>query len=149
MRRLYWVLLFLCLLCSGTRAASLEQINGEVLVNQGSGYRSMQRPIVVAPGDRVMAGPDASARIAYDAHCSVLVHPGSMVTVASRSPCANLSDLAPPSGLGGCSLKSDPRACHIEPEREDIPPLLIGAATLGLAVGGLILLEDDDKPASP
>jgi len=141
-------LLILLLPSSGSRAASLQHLSGNVLVNKGDGFKSAINAGALEPGDRVLAQPGAKAQIVYDAQCAVQVEPGLVVSVAARSPCRDRPDWPRPAGLAGCTLKGDPDTCRIEPDREDIPPLLISAGAFGLAVGGLILLEND-HPASP
>jgi hypothetical protein len=137
------------LLFSAAEAATLEQIQGKVSINQGEGYKDVAGPLVVAAGDRVMASPEGSAQVTYDEQCRIAVRPGSVVTVAAKAPCSGNAEFPLPSGLGGCSLKDgNSKDCHIEPDRTH---LLVGVGAVALGVGGVILLtqdDDDDKPAS-
>ena len=134
------------LLSAATQAATLQHSQGQVLINQGSGFRPAAADVVIKPGDRIMATPGARVVIAYNKQCKMTLEPGAVVTVPAQPPCEKTA-FAPPAKLGGCSLKDDPDGCRIEPEREDYTHLLIVGGAIGLAVGGLLLLEDNG--ASP
>ena len=145
--RVYCALMFCALLGSGTQAATLEQVTGDISINRGSGYLPAKGPTSLKPGDTLMASPGASAEVVYDGSCRIPVEPGALHIVAAKSPCSKHAEWAPPSKLGGCSLKGDSSGCRIEPE-PDRRHWLLGAAVVGAGVGGIILLTQDDDPIS-
>lgn len=63
-------------------AATLTDISGEVRVNGGDGFKIVSGTVTVQPGDIIMAGAKASARIVYSEKYSVPVEPGRIKTVA-------------------------------------------------------------------
>ena len=121
-------------------AATVTPEKGQVLLNQGSGYKLVTQPTEAAAGHLIIANPGASAQVVFPDGCSVSVQPGSVFTVAARSPCQGGSHVE----TGG-SLKDPP----MEEVREERPiaPLIIGGAAI--AVGAVLLLRDKDKAASP
>ncbi len=118
-------------------AATLEGLQGVVLVDRGSGYGAVQGATQLNPGDSVIVNPGGSAKVVYPDGCSVAVVPGSVVAVGAQSPCSMetgaVNNQATESG--GLNMTT----------------LLIGGAIVAGAVTGVILLtdDDDDKPASP
>jgi hypothetical protein len=111
------------------QAASLESIQGEVLIDRGGGFAIVPGPTSLDPGDTVIANPGSGALIVYDAECKISVKPGDVVTVHKSAPCG---------GGGGESIF-------------DTTTLLVGAGVIGLGAGAAVLLTSggSDKPASP
>jgi hypothetical protein len=66
--------------------ASLLVVEGDVMVNHGSGFQPAVGVIDLKAGDRILAGENASAILRY-ATCSTKIKPGSVVTVAKSSLC--------------------------------------------------------------
>jgi hypothetical protein len=110
-----------------SQAASLESIQGEVLIDRGGGFDSVGGPTSLDPGNTVIVNPGGSAVVVYSDECKVPVQPGAVLTVAKYPPC----------GGGGGSFNST--------------TLLIGGAVIGLGAGAAVLLTSggDDNPASP
>ena len=133
---------------SGTaRAATLEDIQGEVLVNRGGGYKHVHGPVVLKAGDTiVVAKRGASAVLSYDDGCKVPVDFGSAVVAVAGvpSPCGPTASYQPPAGLTG-----SPGA----PGGVDGTTLAVGAVVVGGGVGAAVLLlsgdHERDRPASP
>jgi hypothetical protein len=75
------------MMSSVASAASIDEIQGVVLVNQGQGFKRLAGPVGVPPGVRVMANPGGSATIFYDNGCREPVEPGVIVTVKSEGAC--------------------------------------------------------------
>jgi hypothetical protein len=73
---------------AATSMAQLDQIQGKVLINQGSGYESAGQLVSLNPGDKVFVGKDSGATLKYASGCSVAVAPASVVTVQDKAPCA-------------------------------------------------------------
>ncbi len=115
------------------KAATLEDIQGEVLVDRGGGFDLVAGPTTLNPGDTVIANPGSLAQIVYDSDCKVPVHPGSVIAVHKQSPCGTQSE----SGGSGVSTTT----------------LLVGGAVVagGGAAAAVLLSQGggDNKPASP
>jgi hypothetical protein len=129
--RLALVLTLACLLSfarAPAQAASLENIQGEVLVDRGGGFDIVPGPTSLDAGNTVIANPGSSALIVYDADCKVSVKPGDVVAVHESAPCG---------GGGGGSF--------------DTTTLLVGGAVIGLGAAAAVLLTagGSDSPASP
>lgn len=67
--------------------ASLNGVQGTVLVNQNGRYVPVTSETVLKAGDRVMA-MDGSATVSYGNGCSVAVSARSMATVGDAATCA-------------------------------------------------------------
>lgn len=122
------------------RAASVDSIEGRVLINRGNGYQQMAGPSQAHVGDTLMASPGSSAKLRYGDGCTVAVLPGSIVTVGSVSPCGALVGSEPPPPLNEESILLD--------------NYLIVGAVVGGGVGAAILSTDNGDrrvgaPASP
>ncbi len=114
------------------QAATLEGIQGTVLVDHGSGYGIVSGPAELNPGDSVIANPGAAAQVVYGDGCNVPVQPGSVVAVAGQFPC--------PTEAGAVE---SPGAVF------NTTTLLVGGAIVGGAVGAAVLLSHNDTSASP
>ncbi|HEX9881316.1 MAG TPA: hypothetical protein VGA65_02300 [Hyphomicrobium sp.] len=110
------------------QAATLENIQAEVLIDRGGGFDITAGPTLLNPGDTVIANPGGGAVIVYNSECKVPVKPGAAVAVHKDSPCS--------SGGGGVF---------------NTTTLLIGGTVVGLGAGAAVLLTagDDEKPVSP
>ncbi len=111
-------------------AAMVNATQGQVLVNQGSGYQQVAGSVDVGPGTTVVVNPGGGAQIVYPDGCAVAVQPGSVYTIAPQSPCL---------AQGGGEATSGPNGTT----------LAIGAVVVGGGVAALLLLNDGDKSASP
>lgn len=132
--RLGWLLAAATMTCLGAatpQAATLEAVQGQVLVNRGGGYQFEIGPTELKAGDMVIANAGASAHITYGDGCVVPIEAGSVTTVAQRSPCASQTANSTSFGFSPATLG-------------------IGAAVVGAGVGVAALLgSSGDKPASP
>src|SRR6185503_17545144 len=134
---------------SSVSAATLQPINGKVLINHGAGYQHVTQPSVEAVGDSIMVNAEGSATLVYDAQCSVAVKPGNVVTVSAEAPCqkgAQPDFESTRMNLGAkCGDKS-----FCEPPAEDHHWLpLVGLAGVGVAVGlciGDVICDDNASP---
>ena len=80
------VAIFGCAYGSAQAKAALTDIEGNVLVNSGTGYR-VPPTTILKTGDRIMVGSKASATIRFDDGCTVPLSSG-LITIGSKSPCA-------------------------------------------------------------
>ena len=72
---------------SAYAGASLQDVNGPISVNRGTGFELVAGPSSLKPGDRVMADRGGAATIAYSDGCTVVVKPGRVVSVTETPPC--------------------------------------------------------------
>jgi len=119
-------------------AATLSDVQGEVLVNRGDGFKKASGPLELAPGDQITVPPGGSAKMSYGSGCNVSVAPGEIHTVKSSSPCsANAGEPGPggtQAGIGG------------------LTPTTLIAGGLVLGVGAAVIVSTkggSDKPVSP
>jgi hypothetical protein len=69
------------------RAATVNAVQGQVLVNSGQGYRLVDGSAQLGAGATVVANPGAVAHVVYPGGCTVTVQPGSVYRVAAQAPC--------------------------------------------------------------
>jgi hypothetical protein len=87
-RVLVGVALFSGLLVSSwASAATVNTIQGQVLINRGQGYKLVAGSTEAEPGATVVANPGSSAQVVYPDGCTVTVEPGSIYTIAPESSC--------------------------------------------------------------
>ena len=119
-------------------AATVNVLQGQVLLSRGEGYQLVDGSTEAQPGDTVVVNPGGIAQIVYPDGCMVQVQPPAVVTIAPQSPCQ--TQQAP-------TTEEQPAT--------DGPPVGYGTIAVGAAVVGggiaaaLILLNQNDKPASP
>jgi hypothetical protein len=87
----------LCIGCTVLSSASswattIEPGQGNLSINQGQGFKSIQGRMTAKVGDSVMVGPGGVATVTYDDGCKVSVQPGAVTTIAPLSPCASGSN---------------------------------------------------------
>lgn len=80
-------LIALASLNAPARAATVNALKGQVLVNGGQGYRLVDSPTRLGPGGTVVANPGAVAQVVYAGDCRVTVQPGSVYLIAPQPPC--------------------------------------------------------------
>jgi hypothetical protein len=111
-------------------------VNGQALVNRGSGYGLAANGMELNPGDMVVVNSGGAALISYPDGCTVPVQVGAIVTVSDISPCATMTtgavETGPATGLNGTLLVTG--------------AVVVAAGGVALA---LALKSSNDKPASP
>jgi hypothetical protein len=129
-------------------AATLVDLSGKVLVNAGNGFKVAKEAQSISVGSRVTASAGAQGVVQYDDGCRVDVKPGSVYTIAAKSPCA-------------LALNNTTTAASLPGEAGVLPAAgavggLSGPAALG--VGGLAAagafgiaqaVNSTNKPSSP
>lgn len=110
-------------------AATVDQLQGTVSVNRGSGYLRINVPAILVEGNSVMAGPANSAEIVYENGCRSKVEPGSVAIVTKEPVCDGRLSL----DAGGASA------------------FAVGAIIAGGVVGSAVAIgrSRHDGPASP
>src|SRR5262249_9683399 len=116
-------------------AATVQVLQGQVLINRGQGYRMIHDSTEAGPVDTIVANPGGAAQITYPNGCTIKVLPQSVVAISAQSPCQAEqppSEPPPPPDAPGISTTT----------------MVVGAA--GIAAGGVaavLLLKS--KPSSP
>lgn len=100
MKTLFFLTLGLGLMSGGARAAdavaaplqaTLKEITGSVLVNQGEQFVELAPGTQLKPGDRVMSMEESKALVRYFDDCEVEVKAGDVYTIDERLPCPCLN----------------------------------------------------------
>ncbi|MGC1864132.1 MAG: hypothetical protein WA733_24200 [Methylocystis sp.] len=131
------ILIMAALLASGVaRAASLENAEGDVRVNQGPGFVAAKGSAQLAPGDKIKVGRKGAARLVYDDKCAEKLPAGSLTTVARHSPCSFIAADLP-------YTKGEPYVPLAEPG--DPWGLGVGALGLGGLAAGLLIATNSSN----
>jgi hypothetical protein len=112
--------------CAPSFAATVNAVQGQVLISTGQGYRQVTGSTEVGAGAIVVANPGASAQIVFPDACAVTVQPGSVYTIAPQSPCAT--------GSSGSNTTTY---------------LIGGAVVAGGGIAAAVLLTHKGSSASP
>lgn len=118
---------------TSVQAAQLASVEGQVLVNTGSGFVAAKSGATLRAGDKIMSGSGASAVISYSSNCSTTVAPNSVVVVSSTIPCGGV--MYQGADAGGVD-----------------PTLVIGGVVVAGGVAAAVILSRDSSngaPASP
>ena len=75
------------LLCSAASAATVDSIEGRILLNRGDGFQVLAAPTTANPGDKVMASAGGNAKLRYADGCVIDIRPGAVVSIGEKSPC--------------------------------------------------------------
>jgi hypothetical protein len=67
-------------------AATVNVLQGQVLLSRGEGYQLVDGSTEAAPGNTVVVNPGGIAQIVYPDGCMVQVKPPAVVTIAPQSP---------------------------------------------------------------
>ena len=110
-------------------AATLEDLQGKVLVDHGHGFRLATGPGILKAGDRVMAVENSKATIKYDG-CSIKADEGAVVTVGASDACAALNAANQLTGAIG-----DPAAATAATTPGAAPSIGAAGASAGIASG--------------
>jgi hypothetical protein len=113
-------------------AATVLDIQGEVLVSTGTGFQIVNGPTTVAAGHQVFVRPGGSAHILFDDGCRVPVKIDAVVQVEENSPC---------------------KTADVKDGKLSSSTMLIGGLVIaggaGLAIGLSGGSSDKNRPASP
>ncbi len=126
--------------------ASLGDVNGKVMINQGRGYVAARAGMEVSVGDRVIALEGASAQVLYKDGCVTSLKERNLLPVDAKgcatqplNPNAEVVKLAQAIGAGGPKTDTPPN------DKPPPPPVvesgmstgaMIGIGVLGLAMMG-------------
>ena len=74
-------------LSSVASAATVDAVNGKVLINRGDGFQPATSGTQAKAGDLLMANAGGSAKLVYPGGCQVSIIPGRVVSVGNQPPC--------------------------------------------------------------
>lgn len=77
------------LLSGAAWAATLQPGQGNLSINQGSGFQPVNARVDAKVGDSVEVTSGGSATLIYEDGCQVQVQPGAVISVMPLSPCAS------------------------------------------------------------
>jgi len=123
-------------------AATLNQVQGEVLVSHGSGYQPVNGTIELQAGDSVIANPGSSAQIVYGETCHQEVQAGSVVFIEESAPCATQSQTQEAAQGAGEATSATAGIAGV-----DTTTLIVGGVAVAGGVGAAIALRNSG--ASP
>jgi hypothetical protein len=113
-------------------AATVNAVQGQVLVSSGQGYRLVDGSTRLDAGGTVVANPGAVAHVLYPGGCRVTVEPGSVYQIASQPPCQSNE----PTQVGGLTDKGDKGSAPPPATASGLNPWLLGGAALAVGAGG-------------
>ena len=121
-------------------AATLTNIVGEIRVNGGDGFKVVTKAITVNVGDKIMAGPSASARVVYSNGVALNLKAGRIMTVSSAKM-AKIRSSALLQEAGVIAATGLPAWA----------PVVAGVAVVGGVAAAVVASQDSSKsaPASP
>ena len=138
--------------------ASLGDVNGKVMINQGRGFVAARAGMEVSVGDRVIALEGASAQVVYKDGCVTNLKERNLLPVDAKgcatqpiNPMAESVKLAQAIGAGGPKTDTPPRDKPVPPPVEESgmsTGAMIGLGVLGLAVIGGAGGGGDSTPIS-
>jgi hypothetical protein len=140
-------------------AATVEALEGDVMINTGEGFKRLTGRVTVNPGDHVMVAPGSKATVTY-ANGSVPVEPGLVYAVLEQAPVipqqwpAEISE-----GDGGEAASTAAANAITEASAGGVfagtNGMVLGAVGVAAAVGGVAALASSSgsssgsAPASP
>ena len=135
LRRIVAAISAFALFAASAQAAVLTNIQGQVSVNTGQGFKPAGPTVDVKPGDRIMTGQGGTAQIDYSETCITSVAADTVVIVQANPPCA-------PTTTGQVDPATPPTGNNV---------LIIGGLVVaGGAIAALALGNGGgSKPASP
>ncbi len=138
--------------------ASLGDVNGKVMINQGRGFVAARPGMEVSVGDRVIALEGASAKVVYKDGCVTSLKERNLLPVDAKGcatrpldPNAEVVKLAQAIGAGGPKTDTPPSDKPLPPpvvESGMSTGAMIGFGVLGLAMMGSAGGGGDSKPIS-
>ena len=169
---MFRVLAAYCLLTmtmTGANAATLQAVQGDVMLNTGEGFRRVTGPAQVTPGDYVMVGQGGKANLVYPDGTVVPVQEGGVIAVAEQPPIVDPNGAQPPAGaegavtgdaaVAGDAAAGDAAAAEAAAQASQgglfsgTSGLVLGAVGAAAVVGGVVALASSSStsnaPASP
>ena len=147
----------------GLSAATLQAMQGDVLVNSGDGFKRVTGPTQVNPGDYVMVGDGGKANLVYPGGTVVPVQEGGVIAVAEQPPVIDPNAAQPPAGAEGAApadaAAGDAAAADAAAQAAQgglfsgTSGVVLGAVGAAAVVGGVVALassnSSNSSPASP
>ena len=131
------------LVSSAAQGATLTDIKGRVLVNQGEGYSFVKGTVDLKPGDRVLVRSKSTARLLYGIDCERRLRANRTLVVPDDEVCRSAT-MGDGSGAGDAPRDMPGYAGGAEFGAEAL--VVAGPLVLGVAAA---VMHGHDKPASP
>lgn len=128
--------------------ASLDGIQGTVLVNQGEKFVTADPGMSLASGDRILVMVGGQANLAFADGCGLPLQSGSLTTVPAASTCAGAIAQTEQVGpmfaqaVGGVEEGG-------EPWYTQMPPVFWVGVAAAVGVGTFFIVHDDDDNDQP
>jgi hypothetical protein len=115
--------------------ATLEKLEGTVMVNKGTGYTTQNASVPLNEGDSVITLKDSAAEIVFKDGCRAQLKANNMMSISLNPGCkAPIVAVNPPAAVGAAAAASN-----------WVPPALAGVGVVALIAASE---SDDDKPIS-
>jgi hypothetical protein len=146
--RLFFTTTTLALACFSTLAmavpaiATLNGIDGKVLVNQGSGFVPASGDLPLTSGQKVMVGKDASASLVLEnLGCSIALPAGRVTVISNKLTCDDVT-----TAIDKAGLTITPTSGQVYPG--NIPPKVAAALFITAVAGASIYAAVAEDPVS-
>lgn len=118
--------------------ATLEKLEGTVMVNKGTGYTTQKASMPLNEGDSVITLKDSAAEIVFRDGCRAQLKANNMMSISLNPGCkAAIVAVNPPAPFAGGAAGAGASSWAV--------PVLAGAAAVALIVA---VGDDDDTPIS-
>ena len=118
--------------------ATLEKLEGTVMVNKGTGYTTQKASMPLNEGDSVITLKDSAAEIVFRDGCRAQLKANNMMSISLNPGCkAAIVAVNPPAPVGAGAAAAGASSWAV--------PVLAGAAAVALIVAGG---DDDDTAVS-
>lgn len=118
--------------------ATLEKLEGTVMVNKGTGYTTQKASMPLNEGDSVITLKDSAAEIVFRDGCRAQLKANNMMSISLNPGCkAAIVAVNPPAPVGAGAAAAGASSWAV--------PVLAGAAAVALIVA---VGDDDDTPIS-
>lgn len=116
--------------------ATLEKLEGTVMVNKGTGYTTQKGSVALNEGDSVITLKDSTAEIVFKDGCRAQLKANNMMSISLNPGCkAPIVAVNPPAPFSGGAAGAGASSWAL--------PVLAGVGVIALIASG-----DDDKPIS-
>lgn len=111
--------------------ASLDDVNGKVLVNKGKGFVSAKPGMEVRPGDRIVTLDNASAKVVFNSGCVTNLKENSVLGMDGKG-----CDTKPLSSRSNDIVLAAAIGEDTSSNRKPVPPIIQGGGPSLGVVGG-------------
>jgi hypothetical protein len=113
----------------------VNALQGQVLVNSGSGYRLVDGSAQLEPGGTVVANPGSVAQVVYGGSCTITVQPGTVYLGAAKAPC----QAGNPTGAAATAAAAAPAAAAVGGSSTTL--WVVGGIAVAAGAGGYFIVQ--------